>query len=363
MKKIIITFLLFCIFIGSAFAQVTFSGDAYIGIEVEKKDGVGEEFSPMHRDEGMPLFNFAAIVNRENYGAKLDTIFRYSGTNDASNDFILKGIYGWVNFFDKALTLSMGRISDAAWVANIDPRLTEYFFDEITGFRFEYKTPLEGLSVGAAFPFRAEDNTAEKLFQRIILGATYVSPLFTSVFSYDVGNNGRTLFGFNFIGIPAITAGVQLRAVDLVVWDNPLSNGQIELYEKIGYKLVNGFVTSDKRVMRGFEAFMIFGQRFYGRDEMDPFLSFAPGISYKSPATTNLAAAVPFLSDLTASLTFEINSSDVFETTNMIITPCFEYALKGPSVFYIQYELGIDDFSDTRKINHRFGFGIDIKAF
>jgi hypothetical protein len=60
---------------------------------------------------------------------------------------------------------------------------------------------------------------------------------------------------------------------------------------------------------------------------------------------------------------FEMNSPDSFETTNLSIIPSLEFTLRGPAVFYAEYELGVNDMSNARTMNHKFGIGLEIKAF
>jgi hypothetical protein len=330
MKKIVFLLVLFSVLAGAAFAQLTFSGDAYAGVEVKKPYEEDENFGLNFRDSGTataPQFNFAAIATKENYGVKLDTSFIFPL---AMPQVRLNGIYGWVNFLDNALRLSIGKISDAVWVTSLD---NEYKWDDVTGFRVEYKTPLQGLNVGLAFD--AEDRDAETFFKQIVFGASYVNPLFNTVFGYDMGSNARALFGFNFTGIDELSAaGIEIAATDLALWDKL---GALRVDESLAY-----------RVTRPLTVSLYMWQHFSGVEDADFGLSFMPGASYKLTNT------------LTASLNVEVFSEDSFDTANLRLLPCLEYTLKGPALFYVEYEMFLAEFE---KPSHFFRFGMEIKAF
>ena len=336
MKKLVAFVLLFSVLTSSAFAQLTLRGSAYIGIQLEKEDGSDAAVSAHHRKEGTPLFNFAAIASRENFGVKLDTSFRYTGTNDTSADFSLEGIYGWANLWDNSLRLTLGKISDPVWVVNLNPRLPVWSFDDIKGFRLEYRTPLPGLSVGTAL--RTEGDDPGQIAKWAIFGAAYFHPLFNIVFAYDLSRNAQTLLGVNFTGINALTAGLQLRAIHLASWSSdPVFYGQLEMFQKAAY-----------RVIRPLELSLILGQRIYGLAGKEVFLSFMPGVSYR------------FSPNLTALFDIEVNSDNQFSTTNMIVTPSIEFSLGGPALLYFQYQLELPAMSNPI---HRIGFGLEIRAF
>jgi hypothetical protein len=330
MKRIIIGSFLVLALAGSAFAQLSLSGDAYVGFEMLKNFDADETLTPTHRKEGAPLFNLAAIATRENYGAKLDVSFQ------SDNPFTLNGVYGWVGFMDNNLKFTMGMISDPVWVVAVDPDYEKYY-DEVTGFRVEYATPLEGLSVGLAFS--AENFTFKKFFEKVVMGANYINPMFNAVVAYDVGSNGNLLFGFDYTGIDDLTAGLQMEATELATFGADIYGGSIGLIEKVGY-----------RVMRPLNVSLLMGQLFYGSPENDkPELFFFPSASYR------------ILPNLTGSLTLGLETNDLFETNVYSIKPCIEFTLKGPAIFYVEYEVRIgEEKSDS---SHRFGFGMDIKAF
>ena len=330
MKRILIASLLSCVLVGGAFAQLTFTGDVYAGFEIDSPYGEEASYTTNHRDEGPSQFNLAANVLRENYGAKLDLKFQAT-----DSPLSLTGAYGWVDFLNNSLTLTMGKISDAKWVSSLDSD-HEYFFDDVTGFRLNYKAPIQGLNLGAAFPARNFD--VDLFFKKIILGATYANLMFNTVIAYDLGNNARFLFGFNYTGIDELTsAGIQIKASNLATWDSELVGGECIVNEKIGYRVTRPFIIS-----------LFASQIFYGTPDTDTELIFAPAISYK------------FTPTLTASFTWEFNSPDYFKTTNSVITPCLEYTLKGPAVFYVQYSV---ELAEMKNASHKFGFGMDIKAF
>ncbi|MCL2380388.1 MAG: hypothetical protein FWC64_02205 [Treponema sp.] len=61
--------------------------------------------------------------------------------------------------------------------------------------------------------------------------------MFNAVFAYNIGSNGHALFGFNYFGIPDLTAGVQLRVAHLASWDDPGFGGMVEVVQRLGYRL------------------------------------------------------------------------------------------------------------------------------
>ena len=234
MKKFIVFALLFAVLTSGVFAQFSLTGTVYAGIQMEipyDLNNEDETISAHHRTEGLPLFNLVATINRDNHGARLDANFRAGVPDDEA--VTVYGVYGWVDFLDNTLRLTMGRISSPVWVANLDPD-NVFYFDKITGFRLEYQTPLPGLSVGAAF--RTEGNDTQTLFERAIFGAAYFHPMFNAVFAYNMGSNAHLLFGLNFTsipGIPDLTAGIQARVMHLASWDDPGFGGAIDLKQRV----------------------------------------------------------------------------------------------------------------------------------
>ena len=338
MKKALIGFLLISVLASGAFAQITFSGSAYAGIQFQNPVGDGETITTNHREEGAPTFNFTATVMRENYGARLDTTFQR--TDNPEQHLTLNGIYGWVNFDgfleNDSLRLTMGHISSTPWVlTRFHHSHAEIEFGTVRGFRADYVTPIQGLSAGAAV--RAEGDGIERTLERMVFGATYIHPMFSAVFAYDLSANVHTIFGFTFIGIPDLTAGFQLRAGNLATWDNNFTPGTLLLRQQVGY-----------RVMRPLNVFLIMSQEFVNESGSDTWLEFIPGIEYR------------FLPNLTGSLSVIIESPDHFSTTNLTINPLLEYTLRGPATLYVEYALRFDNM-DTA--THTFGFGITIRAF
>jgi len=339
MTKAIIIFLMLSILTTGAFAQVAFSGSVYAGVRFENPVGDGETINTHHREEGTPSFNFNATVMRENYGARLDTTFRMVD-DDSADSFSLNGIYGWVDFpgfFDNdSLRLTMGEISSTPWALprfHLSHRLTE--FGNIRGFRVEYATPIEGLSAG--FALRGEGEHLYRTFERAIVGATYLHPMFNAVFAYDWSANGQAMFGFNFTGSPDLTASFQLEAGQLASWDDDIFFGTLEMRQMIGY-----------RVMRPLNVFLIASQSFENRSGADVGLQFIPGIEYR------------ILPDLTGFFNIIIESPDHFSTTNLTLETMIEHTLRGPAVLYVEYAVRFDDMDS---VTHTFGFGITIRAF
>ena len=320
----------------AAFAQVTFSGEIHAGIQLQRPYGEGAEITTMHREYMDPKFAFTATVIRENYGARLDTTFQM--TDDPDRHFTLNGIYGWVTFLDNSLRLTMGKISNAAWVTNLDARLPEFRFDnEIRGFRVEYATPIQGLSVGAAF--RADSDNLQRFAEQTIFGATFVHPLFATVFAYDLGRDTNALLGFNFTGIPDLTAGFQLQATNLAIWNDLAfgSPGMLRVYYKVGY-----------RVMRPLTVYLIFGQRIFARSDASMEWIITPGVSYR------------FLPNLTGDFRISLDNYHGSPNNNLTILTALEYTLRGPAIFYVEYELHLEN---MERASHTFGFGITIRAF
>ena len=341
MKRAVIIVLLFFILVESIFAQLSFGGEAYAGFQLEKLYDQEENVSATHREEGAPKFEFVATAVRENYGIKLDMTFQ------TTNPININGIYGWANFLDNSIRLSVGQISDAVWVSILDPDLPELKFDDVTGFRVEYKTPLQGLSVGAAFP--AKDFRFEKFAKKIIFGGSYVHELFNTVAAYDMGSNAQMLFGFNFTGIDDLTsAGIQLRAGNFATWDSSQVgySGEFFINEKVGYRIMRPLIVS-----------LLAGQKIYKHptnlDDPDSnfALTFTPSVFYR------------IMPNLTASLSLELDTPNKFKQVDFAIKPCFEYSLKGPALLYVEYEFRLVDISDKKQDNHRFGFGFDVVAF
>ena len=339
MKKAIIVSLLVSVLAVGAFAQVTFSGEVHAGIQLQSAENTDETITTTHREYGAPRFDFTATVLRENYGARLDTTFQY--TDDRAGHFTLRGIYGWFDFDGftgtDSFRLTMGEISSAAWVTRLDASLTEFRFDEIRGFRLEYRTPIEGLSVGAAF--RAEGQDAQRFAEQMILGATFIHPLFNAVVAYDLGRDANLLFGFNFVGIPDLTAGLQLQSTNIAIWDYAIfgSPGMLRTYYKVGY-----------RIMRPLNVFLIFGQRIFARSGVGPEWIITPGVTYR------------FLPTLTGDFRISLDNYEGNPDKNLTVTAALEHTLRGPAILYVEYELRLDNMD---RATHTFGFGITIRAF
>jgi hypothetical protein len=91
-------------------------------------------------------------------------------------------------------------------------------------------------------------------------------------------------------------------------------------------------------------------QIFYENSDADAELFFRPGASYR------------VLPSLTAMLSFEMRSTDYFDENRTIkFKPGIEYTLKGPAVFYAEYELQLTKYKSGS--HHLLSIGLDIKAF
>jgi hypothetical protein len=329
MKKRFIFVVLIGSLAGSISAQVMLRGNLYTGIAADIPYGGEESIGLKNRETGNTMMDVsaAALLGEGAYGVKLDTTFSYLRPDIA---FTPKGIYGWAELFDRHLRLSMGRISDEVWVTSLD---NEYTFDEIAGARVEWRTPLEGLSVGMAFD--AGDYTLENFAKQLIFGGSYVSGICNTVVAYDFGSNTRALFGFNFTGIDDLTAaGIELRVTDIALWEE---YGELALDEEAAYRIIRPLTVS-----------LHMAQKVYGKADSDMGLAFRPGLAYR------------FTQTLTGSLEVEVNSDDVFKTSNLAVTPCIEYQLPGSGILYLQYDLTL---AELKEPSHTIGFGLEIKSF
>ncbi|MCL2374847.1 MAG: hypothetical protein FWC65_06360 [Treponema sp.] len=353
-RKTVSLFMLACVCAASAFAQVTFSGEANMGIQLTNPPDADETITTTHREYGSPRFDLSATVIRDNYGARLVTRFQ---NREGMEPLEVRGIYGWVDWDglagqDDSLRLSMGQFASGLWVIQLDSDIEEFDIDRITGFRLTYDTPIQGLSVGAAFRSTGQD--AEAFGEQMIFGGTLITPLFSALFVYDLGWNVRTLFGINFpgfgfIGLPDLSFGFKIRADRLATWDSSTAlGGQMRMYQRIGYRISWPVSVS-----------LIAGQRIYARNNTagdDMWMMFGPGITYRHRSLPNL----------TASLRAMIDSADHFSTQNLIIRPAIEKSLAGPAIFYVQYQLNLDDFGSSNPMDratHTISFGLDIRAF
>jgi hypothetical protein len=329
MKKRFVFVVLFGSLVGILSAQVMLRGNLYTGLTADIPYDGEESIGLKNREKGNIVMDVsvAALLREGAYGVKLDTTFSYIRPDIA---FTPKGIYGWAELFDRQIRLSLGKISDGVWVTSMD---NEYTFDEIAGARVEYRTPLEGLSVGMAFD--AGDYTFENFAKQLIFGGSYVSAIFNTVAAYDFGSNTRALFGFNFTGIDDLTtAGIELRVTDIALWKK---YGELAIDEEVAYRIIRPLTVS-----------LHLGQTAYGKAGSDVGLAFRPGIAYKITQA------------LTGSLDVEVNSNDVFKTSNLVVTPCIEYQLPGSGIFYLQYDLAL---AKLKEPSHTIGLGFEIKSF
>jgi hypothetical protein len=321
---------LFGVLTGGLFAQVTLSGEFHTGVELNIPSEGDESIKVNNREEGIKFFDLAATVNKDNFGAKLDTSFSKPSTDQSPDFFRFNGAFGWAYFLDRQIRLTMGKISEAVWVTSLG---SEHKLGDVEGFRLEYKTPLRGLSVGAAF--EATDYTMEQFAKQSIFGASYIHEFFNVVAAYDLGSNANAIFGFNFTGLDRLTAaGIEAKGSELALWEK---RGSLKIDEEVAYQFT-----------REFTAVLHLGQTLYGDSEKDPGLLFRPGVRYK------------ILPPLTAFLDVELSSTDMFTTTNMVAHPGVEYSLGNMGLLYLEYELSLTDMKDPA---HLIGLGMEIKVF
>jgi len=279
MRKVIFVFLLTGVFAVGVFAQVTFSGEASMGIQLTVPPSGDESITATHREYGSPRLDLSASVLMENYGARLDTRFQ---DREGLDPLYVRGIYGWVDFNgftnqNDSFRLSMGRFSSGQWVIQLDADIDEFDIDRIQGFRLTYNTPIQGLSVGAAF--RTIQHDYQSFVEQAIYGVTYITPFFSALFVYDLGENVRTLFALNFpsfgfIGLHDLSVGFKARADRLATWDSRTAFGGIlRMYQRIGYRISWPVSVS-----------LIAGQRIYADNHPasdDIWMMFGPGITYR----------------------------------------------------------------------------------
>jgi len=344
MKKAMIASLLLAVLAANMSAQLTFSGDVYIGIQFDIPYGTHTwetaSINAEHPKEGSPRLNLVGTAMRENFGARFDATFQH--TTSPADRFSLNGVYGWATFLDNSLRFTMGQISSAVWVSSLD-RDHEFYFDAVRGFRIEYNTPIQGLSVGTAF--RTNEHSFETFFKQMIFGASFIHPQFNTVIAYDLGGNANLLFGFNYTGIPDLEAGIQIMANHLASWDSAVVGGILQFNQRVGYRL------RPFGVAHPLDISLVAGQTFFGAEGRDIDLVFTPSVSYR------------ILPNLTGifSTEFFFTPAD-FETTRVItLNPRLEYMLRGPAFLYFGYELRLARYKVDS--HHRISFGIEIRAF
>ncbi|MDR1430389.1 MAG: hypothetical protein LBI85_08885 [Spirochaetaceae bacterium] len=338
MKKLLILVMLCAVVSGGAFAQLVWNGEFYTGLEFSSPHGSDEYITQNHTDhhetKGPTQFDLTGTYTGGIFGVKLDTLFQ----DVAGNEVSLVGAYGWVNFLDDQVRLSLGKISDGVWVTSLEK---EHVLDKnIRGFRVEFKPRfLGGLNLGAAFPAGDSGDTSydgEEFANGMILGASYIHPLFNTVAAYDRGGVGRVIFGFNYTGIYELTdAGIEIDYRDLTdTWD---SGGSVTIDEKIGY-----------RIMRPLTVSLHASQTVYGDSDTDINLLFNPEVSYRLTPS------------LTAGLEAELQSPDYFTTINLDLVPYVDYALSGGAYIYLQYRLHM---ADMKNPDHSVGLGLTLISF
>ncbi|MDR1212176.1 MAG: hypothetical protein LBK40_08095, partial [Spirochaetaceae bacterium] len=338
MKKVLVVFVLLAAFSAGAFAQLVLNGEFYTGLEVyiprnySSHETIRMNHVDHHKPEGTTLFNVTGTYTRDSFGLKLDTDFR----DAAANFYTLNGAYGWASFFDSQIRVSMGKISDGVWVTSLE---NEYVLDELRGFRVELKPQfIEGLNVGAAF--RAGESTApdfdgEEFGYGMVLGASYITPVFNAVAAYDRSGSGTVIGGINYTGIYNLTdAGIEIRYGEFADWE---TIGYFTIDEKIGY-----------RVMRPLTVSLRAAQTVYGDSKKDAALLFNPEVAYRLTPT------------LTAGLEAELDSPDYFTTANLAVVPYVDIALPGAAYIFFQYKMSLIDMKDP---DHSIGVGLTVKAF
>jgi len=339
MKKILAFSVLLALCINNAFSQITFGGYFYSGIELDIPYGSDETWKVNHRDGkyGGTEFGLFGTVSRDRFGAKVDTAFQPL-TDDP---FKVNGAYAWVNFLNKQLVMSVGKINDASWVTTLE---NNYKFDDVTGLRLEYTTPIDGLRVGVAFD--AGEYDTETFFKNLIFGGTYLHSLFNAVIAYDFGSNTQMLFGFNYTGLDAIgvsTLGIEMQVIEIALFEK---FGVVSLDEKIAYD-----------VNRNLTARLHLAQKFQGNSSRKHELAFTPGVTYRI-IRNRLTAFFDM------GISFPDNPRDYFDIFNMKIHPWIEYNLGNAGLLYFEFITNINDIRRPKpKADFTLGFGIDIRVF
>jgi hypothetical protein len=335
-KKPLFLFILFVVASGGVFAQLVWNGEFYTGLEFyaphNSNEVIRQNHTDHHKPKGFTQFNLTGTYTAGGFGIKLDTLFQDVNVDPIS----LVGAYGWANFLDNQVRLSMGKISDGVWVTSLE---NEYVLDELRGFRIELKPRfLSGLNLGAAFHTGETTSTtydSKEFGYGMVLGGSYITPLFNAVVAYDRSGNGTVIGGFNYTGVYDLTdAGIEIKYGEFADWE---TRGYITIDEKIGY-----------RVMRPLTVSMRAAQTIYGDSKKDASLLFNPEIAYKLNAV------------LTLGLEAELQSPDYFKTANLDVIPYLDYALPGAAYLYLQYRLHL---TEMKNPDHSIGLGLTVKSF
>jgi hypothetical protein len=334
-KKAFFLFILFAAVTGGIFAQLAWNGEFYTGLEFyapHDSDAVtGQNHTDHHKAKGITQGNLTTTYIKDSIGFKMNALFQ------ANEDPVsLVGAYGWFNFWDNQVRLSMGKISDGVWVTSLE---NEYVLDELSGFRVELKPKLlGGLNVGAAFHTGdpgAPAYTFKEFADGMVVGGSYIHPLFNVVAAYDRSRSGKVIGGLNYTGIYDLTdAGIEIKYNDFYNWKY---DGYIRIDEKIGYRVMRPLVVSLRAA-----------QTHYGDSQKDLQLLFNPEVTYKLNAA------------LTVGLEAEVESPDLFKTVNLDVVPYLDYALPGAAYIYVQYRLSLADMKDA---DHSIGLGLTVKSF
>jgi hypothetical protein len=340
MKKLFVVFVLLAVCSAGAFAQLVLNGEFYTGLEVsvphesDQNETVTMNHVDHHEAKGATQLNVTGTYTKDSFGLKLDTVFKDVDTNF----YTLNGAYGWANFFENQVRVSMGKISDGVWVSKLED---EYVLDELRGFRVELKPQaIEGLNVGAAFHAGQTGDTeydGEEFGYGMVLGGSYITPVFNAVAAYDRSGSGTVIAGLNYTGIYELTdAGIQIKYGEFADWE---TIGYITIGEKIGY-----------RVMRPLTVSLYATQTLYGNSDTDPdpALLFNPEVAYRLTST------------ITAGLELTVDSLDLFTTTNLAITPYVDISLQGSAYVYFQYTASLPDMEGP---DHSLAVGLTVKSF
>jgi hypothetical protein len=334
-KKPFFLFILFAVATGGIFAQLAWNGEFYTGLEFYAPHGSKGVISQDHTDhnkaKGITQGNITATYINGGFGMKINTLFQAN-----ADPVSLVGAYGWFNFWANQIRLSMGKISDGVWVTSLE---NEYVLDELSGFRLELKPKLlSGLNIGAAFHTGdpgAPTYTFKDFADGMVLGGSYIHPLFNVVVAYDRSRSGKVIGGINYTGIYDLTdAGIEIKYNDFYNWKY---DGYIRIDEKIGYRVMRPLIVSLRAA-----------QTQYGDSQKDLQLLFNPELAYKLNAA------------MTVGLEAEVESPDLFKSVNLDLVPYLDYALPGAAYIYIQYKLHLTDMKDP---DHSIGLGLTVKSF
>jgi len=212
MKKIIITFLITALSCAVFAQEFTVSGEVKTGLFYSRfDDGINEvlEKSYFHsRDDAgndnsdnrtMPApgrFQIDMAYLRDNVGFKVR--FRWENWLNQTNLPFFNYAFGYGNFFQDQLTLSLGKLGASPWGTGGPEMWKELEISTLGGIRFEFKPRflpvLDGLNIGFVLNYfdggmdsTTSTNTVINLgdyLQESVIGVSYTNDIFHARMAY-----------------------------------------------------------------------------------------------------------------------------------------------------------------------------------